>query len=104
MEGTARQERELKAEGAIEAAQNPNSSVSASDAQKAMVDQARAGGAAAFTFNPDASPEEKAAQAKEVSEIITCRPANGHPTLTYCAASWCSATQEAQDCCSSHGC
>ncbi|SMR43530.1 unnamed protein product [Zymoseptoria tritici ST99CH_3D1] len=65
MEGTAKAEHELKAQGVVEAAQDPNTSVTSDDAQKAMVDQARAGGAAAFTFNPDASPEEKAAQAQE---------------------------------------
>jgi hypothetical protein len=73
MEGTAGREHELKAEGVIEAAQDPNSSVTSDDAQKAMVDHARAAGAAAFTFNPDASPEEKAAQAQEVREEITTR-------------------------------
>lgn len=66
MEGTAKGNEELKAQGVVEAAQDPNSSVNAADAEKALKDHARAGGAAAFEFNPDASPEEKAAQAKEV--------------------------------------
>lgn len=66
MPGTVANEHELKAEGVAEAARDPSSNVTADDAEKAMVDQARAGGAAAFTFDPDASPEEKAAQAKEV--------------------------------------
>lgn len=67
MQGTAASERELKAEGVAEAARDPNSSVTAEDAEKALVDQARAGGAAAFTFDPDATPAEKAAAVKEVS-------------------------------------
>ncbi|KAI5359326.1 Putative C2 domain, synaptotagmin-like mitochondrial-lipid-binding domain, C2 domain superfamily [Septoria linicola] len=65
MEGTAKGNEELKAQGVVEAAQDPNSSVNAADAEEALKDHARAGGAAAFEFNPDASPEEKAAQAKE---------------------------------------
>lgn len=80
MEGTAKAEHELKAQGVVEAAQDPNTSVTSDDAQKAMVDQARAGGAAAFTFNPDASPEEKAAQAQEVCEITCAR----EPMATQC--------------------
>lgn len=67
MEGTAKGVEELKAQGVVEAAQDPNSRVTAQDAEKALKDHAQAGGAAAFEFNPDASPEEKAAQAKEVS-------------------------------------
>jgi hypothetical protein len=63
--------KELKQEGAIEAAQNPNSSVTAEDAEKALIDESRKGGAAAFQFDPDASPEEKAAQAGAVTFIYT---------------------------------
>jgi hypothetical protein len=33
-----------------------------------VMDQAKASGAPTFTFNPDASPEEKARQLKEVSD------------------------------------
>lgn len=61
---------ELKQQGAIEAAQNPESSVSADDAQKKMLEESRAAGVAAFTFDPDASPEQKRAQAREVSTIV----------------------------------
>ncbi|PPJ58204.1 hypothetical protein CBER1_02571 [Cercospora berteroae] len=64
MEGTARGNEELKAQGVVEAARDPSSSVNAADAEKALKDHAQAGGAAAFEFDPDASPEEKAAQAK----------------------------------------
>ncbi|KAH8754241.1 C2 domain-containing protein [Hyaloscypha finlandica] len=55
---------ELKAQGVIEAAQDPNSSVTADDAQQKIVTESKKAGVAAFTFNPDASPEEKAAQAR----------------------------------------
>ncbi|KAM0814256.1 putative C2 domain-containing protein [Seiridium cardinale] len=53
---------ELKQQGAIEAAQNPNSSVSADDAQKKLVEESKNAGVAAYSFNPDASPEEKRRQ------------------------------------------
>ncbi|KAF4637044.1 hypothetical protein G7Y89_g1044 [Cudoniella acicularis] len=55
---------ELKAQGVVEAAQDPKSSVTADDAQRKIVTESHKAGVAAFTFNPDASPEEKAAQAK----------------------------------------
>jgi hypothetical protein len=61
---------ELKAQGVIEAAQDPNSSVTADDAQQKIVTESKKAGVAAFTFNPDASPEEKAAQARAVSTTI----------------------------------
>lgn len=62
---------ELKAQGVIEAAQDPNSSVTADDAQQKIVTESKKAGVAAFTFNPDASPEEKAAQARAVSTTIS---------------------------------
>lgn len=55
---------ELKAQGVVEAAQDPNSSVTADDAQQKIVTESRKAGVPAFTFDPDASPEEKAAQAR----------------------------------------
>lgn len=65
----SRQEAELKQQGAIEAAQDPNSSVSADDAEQAVLREARKAGGAALAFNPDASPAEKAAQARSVSAL-----------------------------------
>jgi hypothetical protein len=59
-------EGELKQQGAVEAARDPNSSVSAEDAQRKIVQESKKAGVEAFTFNPDASPEEKAAQARAV--------------------------------------
>jgi Ca2+-dependent lipid-binding protein len=55
---------EPKTEGAFEAARDPNSSVTARQAEQMAVDEARKGGSAAFQFDPDASPEEKSAQAR----------------------------------------
>jgi hypothetical protein len=57
---------ELKTQGVIEAAQDPNSSVTADDAQQKLVTESRKAGVAAFTFDPNASPEEKAAIARSV--------------------------------------
>jgi hypothetical protein len=68
--GSAGHAEELKAQGVVEASRDPDSSVNAQDAEKALKDHALAGGAAAFEFNPDASPEEKAAQAKDVIHFL----------------------------------
>lgn len=64
---TAKEASELKTQGAVEAAADPESSVTADDAQKLIVEASKNAGVAAFTFDPDASPEEKKAQAKAVS-------------------------------------
>jgi hypothetical protein len=61
---------ELKTQGVVEAAQDPNSSVTAADAEKKIVDESKKAGVAAFEFNPDASPEEKAAQAGAVGSSL----------------------------------
>ncbi|CAO2649745.1 Nn.00g010370.m01.CDS01 [Neocucurbitaria sp. VM-36] len=55
---------ELKQQGALDAAKDAHSPVTAQQAEETVVDQARAGGSAAFQFDPDASPEEKRAQAR----------------------------------------
>ncbi|EHY57241.1 Tricalbin-1 [Exophiala dermatitidis] len=55
---------ELKAQGAIEAAQDPSNNVSADDAERVLIAESQKAGSTAFHFNPDASPEEKAAQAR----------------------------------------
>ncbi|EKJ67966.1 hypothetical protein FPSE_11777 [Fusarium pseudograminearum CS3096] len=61
---TAREAEELKQQGVVEAAANPQSNVTADDAQNSIVQASRNAGVAAFTFDPDASPEQKKAQAK----------------------------------------
>jgi hypothetical protein len=58
---------ELKQEVAVEAAQDPNSNVTAQDAERVLVDESKKAGVAALQFDPNATPEEKAAQAKAVS-------------------------------------
>lgn len=65
---TEKEKNELKSQGAIEAAQDPNSSVTADDASRTIVEESKKAGAAALRFDPDASPEEKAAQARAVSK------------------------------------
>lgn len=57
---------ELKQQGAIEASRDPESSVSAEDAEKKILQDTRSAGVAAFKFDPDATPAEKKAQAREV--------------------------------------
>ena len=57
---------ELKSEGAEEAAQDPQSTVSAQDAEDVMTAESKKAGIAAFQFDPDASPEDKAAQVRSV--------------------------------------
>lgn len=64
---TAQEASELKQQGVIEAAQNPESSVTADAAQREIVEQSKNAGVAAFHFDPDASPAQKKAQAQAVS-------------------------------------
>lgn len=54
---------ELKQQGALEAARDPNNPVSSEAAQKTIVEEAKKSGALGFHFNPNATPAEKAAQA-----------------------------------------
>lgn len=63
--------KELKQQGAIEAAEDENSRVTAQEAEKLMVDESKKGGAVAFQFDPDATPSEKAAQAEAVSMLLS---------------------------------
>lgn len=57
---------ELKSQGAAEAARDPKSEVSSQDAQHVMAAESKKAGVAAFEFDPNASPEEKAAIARSV--------------------------------------
>ncbi|KAK4540064.1 hypothetical protein LTR36_009805 [Oleoguttula mirabilis] len=77
LEGVAGQASELETQGALAAARDPNSSVDAHQAEQTMLQQSKAGGAAAFEFNPNASPEEKAAQLKATQPD---RPHRKHQT------------------------
>ncbi|KAG9895403.1 tricalbin, partial [Aureobasidium melanogenum] len=55
---------ELKSQGAIEAARDPQSKVTAADAEQKILEESKKGGAAAFEFDVDASATEKARQVK----------------------------------------
>ncbi|KAL2144777.1 hypothetical protein VTI28DRAFT_8539 [Corynascus sepedonium] len=55
---------ELKQQGAIEASRDPESNVTVEDAERKIVEDSRGAGVTAFTFDPDASAEEKKAQAR----------------------------------------
>ncbi|OAP56290.1 hypothetical protein AYL99_09469 [Fonsecaea erecta] len=71
-----REKNELKSQGAVEAARDPNSSVTGDDAQRVILDESKKAGSAALHFNPNASPEEKAAQARTRQNDIR-RPPKG---------------------------
>ncbi|KAK1071579.1 Tricalbin-2 [Friedmanniomyces endolithicus] len=76
LEGTAGGASELKQQVALEAAADPNSSVTVGQAEDTLLAQSKAGGAAAFQLDPDATPEEKAAQLKAATQSI--RPHRKH--------------------------
>ena len=57
---------ELKSQVAAEAAQDPNSNMTSQDAQHIMAAESKKAGVAAYEFDPNASPEAKAAQARSV--------------------------------------
>jgi hypothetical protein len=61
---------EIKQQGAIEAARDPNSKVSAEDAEHTVINEVRKSGAPAFEFDPNATAEEKAAQVNSVCTIV----------------------------------
>ena len=58
---------ELKSQGAAMAAQDSNNKVTPEDAEAVIADESKKAGIPAFRFDPDASPEEKAAQARSVT-------------------------------------
>lgn len=76
---------EPKQQGALEVPRSQSSSVSAEEAQRKLVEEARQAGVTAFQFDPNASVEQKKQMAREVcfhyrlsvldSEILTspCR-------------------------------
>jgi hypothetical protein len=63
---TAKEASELKQQGVIEAAMDPGSSTTAADARKKIVDESQNAGVPVFNFDPNASPEQKKAQARAV--------------------------------------
>lgn len=80
--------KELKQQGAVEAAQDENTKVTAQDAEDVLVNESKKGGAAAFQFDPNASPEEKAAQAGAVSVLLNL-PSPGPLLMCRTTASSC---------------
>lgn len=58
---------EAKQELAVEAARDPASAFSANDAQRVIVNESKRAGVPAFQFDPNATAEEKGAQARAVS-------------------------------------
>ena len=85
---------ELKEEGVIEAAtelaQDPESKVNPDTIEQNLVDMTRQAGGAAYQFDPDASPEDKAAAAEAVrsrhtSVFPSSSPIRRDPSLFLCA-------------------
>jgi hypothetical protein len=72
MASTSAHEGELKVQGVIEVAQDPDSKVTAEDAEKKMLNEARKAGVPAFHFDPDASAEERRALLKDVGATQCC--------------------------------
>lgn len=67
---SALEARELKQQGAIEAARDPQSLVTAEDAERVLVEQAKSAGVPGFSFDPHATIEEKRAQVAAVWHIF----------------------------------
>lgn len=64
------EKRELRQQGAIEAAEEaPDDPRAAEAAEKVLVEETQKAGMPAYQFDPDASPEEKAAIAEAVSTV-----------------------------------
>ena len=57
---------ELVSQGAAQASRDPNSTATAQDVEQVMADESKKAGIAAFQFDPNTSPEDKAAQARSV--------------------------------------
>ncbi|KFY52897.1 hypothetical protein V496_08078 [Pseudogymnoascus sp. VKM F-4515 (FW-2607)] len=60
---TAAQEAEIKQQGAFEASRDPTNPVSAEDAELKAITESKKAGVQAYSFDPNATAEEKAAQA-----------------------------------------
>lgn len=79
LEGTAGHAAELKQQGAVEASRDPHSSVDAEAAENSILKESRDAGAAAFSFDPNATGEEKAQQIQDARDE-TGRPHRKHKT------------------------
>lgn len=96
LQGTAGRVAELKTQGALEASRDPNSGVDARAAEDTMMNEAKAAGAASFEFDPDATPEQKKAQMKAVSEAQSKPPY--HKLISLAASASRQTAKEAPDC------
>lgn len=67
------QEAELKQQGALEASRDPINPVSAEDAERKALVESRKAGVQAYIFDPEASAEQKAAQARSVGPCAQLR-------------------------------
>lgn len=67
---TAQHAHELKQQGALEAARDPESNVTAEAAENIVLKEAQKGGSAAYQFDPNATVEEKRMQARSVRVIL----------------------------------
>lgn len=65
---------ELRQQGAIEtaqqAAQDPQSNLRPEDVEKVLLDESKKAGMPAYQFDPDASPEAKAAATQAVGRVL----------------------------------
>lgn len=77
---------ELKSQGAIEAARDPNSGATSQDALHVMAAESKNAGVEAYEFDPNASPEAKAAQARSVCESYPWPNVFANKCLIACAA------------------
>ena len=60
---------EVKTEAVINAAADPNSSVTAREAEQTIMDEAKKAGSTAYFFDPNTSPEDKAAAVHAVGNF-----------------------------------
>jgi len=71
------EEAELRQQGAIETAQiaahDTQSNLRPEDVEKVLLEETRKAGMPAYQFDPDASPEDKAAAAQAVGRILLLR-------------------------------
>lgn len=103
LEGIAGRASELKVQGALEASRDPNSAVDAHQAEQKALHEAQAAGAAAYEFDPNATPEQKAAQLKSVRYLRVESIAHASPILTFNTETGSpETTQETSSRCASH--
>lgn len=88
---------ELKSQGAAEAARDPSSDVTSQDAQHTMAAESKKAGVEAFEFDPNASPEAKAAQARSVRWSKSRQKYRADGRIIACAT-WLPSCQETQGC------